>query len=171
MNEQPSAGIDTFALPVSFVGPDGKKHSIMTVKEMTGRDDDLLAAQGVPWSLKIMQIIKNCTSAVGEIDGTDNAALTAAIKGLTNHDRLLAMIRIRMLTHGPRYEMTLTCNGCKRDHEMFVDLGEFVVPWAKSGDGTGPDPAETAAVDATGAFIVHLSGGRIVRGAYLTWDA
>ncbi len=164
MREEAASATGLVTLPIGYKDPDGEFHAEMVVKEMTGKEQDLLMARSIEPNMKIMQLLMNCTSRLGSIDAEESPAkLAKALKGLTNADRIWALIEIRCLTYGSDFSFEIKCPECGAKSKRTVDLLSVKreLPEMK---GEPVDPRDYP-------FKMTTSRGTEVEWTYLTWDA
>lgn len=164
MREEAASAAGVVRLPVGFKDEDGVFQSEMVVKEMTGKEQDLLLARSIEPNAKIMQLLMNCTERLGSIVAAESPAkLAKALKGLTNADRVWALIEIRCLTYGDDFSFEIKCPECGAKSKRTVDLRSVKPDYPKV-KGEAFDPQEFP-------FEMTTSRGTKVQWTYLTWDA
>lgn len=120
--ENPKAAIDTFELPCGYVDPDGHIHTSITVREMTGEDEETLAARNMPTTKKINKILTRCTESIGPFSGQ---VLNSIVQDLTQGDRIFLLMAIRRASLGNEMPFQTTCPGCKEEARFVLDLGDL----------------------------------------------
>lgn len=110
-------------LPCGYIRDD-KVHTVAVVREMTGYEEDLLAARG-PVVPRLNKIISNCMVKIGEIE--ERAGIRDAVAQLTANDRMAIMIGVRRVSLGDFYDPTVSCPSCKAESKHSLDLSEMEV--------------------------------------------
>jgi hypothetical protein len=93
------------------------------VREITGVEEDLLAARNVPSGKKVTQLITNCLERLGTV--TDKAELAQAVRGLPIGDRVFLMMSIRRVTLGDDFPFEAKCEACDKKSLFTVNLAEL----------------------------------------------
>jgi hypothetical protein len=120
--EIPKASIDSYELPCGHVDQDGNVHTSITVREMTGEDEETLAARNMPTTKKINKILVHCTESIGPYSGQ---ALNTIIPDLTQGDRIFLLMAIRRASLGDEMPFQTTCPSCKEEARFVLDLGDL----------------------------------------------
>jgi len=117
-------GVLTVELPCGFIDPDEVLHDTLTVGEMTGYEEDILAGRG-PIVPRLNQIISNCTKRFGDL--TEKRDISGAVSLMTASDRLAALIAIRRVSLGDHYDVKIECpsSGCKEQSRFTLNLAEI----------------------------------------------
>jgi len=110
-------GVVDFTLPVGYVDVEGKVHNQITLKEMTGTEDDMMGNADLPIGERVSNVLAACTIKLGNI--TDKETVRKAVCDeldvglpLTEQDRIAAMIFLRRLSIGDLYKFERTCPRC-----------------------------------------------------------
>lgn len=143
----------TVMLPCGYLDADGGIHQELVVSEMTGHEEDLLAAKG-PILQRLNQIILNCTRRLGGIE--DRKQLNVAVNALTASDRMVAFLAIRRVSLGDFYEVKVQCPNpdCRDEVRYTLNLAEVEIK---------------AMADPTQRTFEHtLSSGRVVQWHVMT---
>lgn len=112
-------------LPCGYI-KDGVVHSVAIVREMTGYEEDILAAKG-PIVQRLARIIENCMVSIGNL--SERRDIAAAVSELTGNDRLALIIAIRRLSLGDYYDPKVVCPGCGSTHTQSLNLSQVeIVP-------------------------------------------
>lgn len=120
--EIPKSSVDTFELPCGHVDAEGSVHTQVTVREMTGEDEETLAARNMPTTKKINKILIRCTESIGPFSGQ---ALQFIIPDLTQGDRVFLLMAIRRASLGDEMPFQTTCPSCKEEARFVVDLKDL----------------------------------------------
>lgn len=120
--EIPKSPIDSYELPCGHVDQEGGVHTLVTVREMTGEDEEILAARNMPTTKKINKILTRCTESIGPFSGQ---ALQFIIPELTQGDRIYLLMAIRRASLGDDMPFQTTCPSCKEEARFIVDLNDL----------------------------------------------
>lgn len=117
------AGVLTVELPCGYLDAEQKLHDTITVGEMTGHDEDIIAGKG-PVVPRLNQVILNCTKRLGEID--DRREINRGVVELTAADRMAALMAIRRVSLGDFYDVKIECPNkeCKRQSRFSLNLAD-----------------------------------------------
>jgi len=116
------SSVDSFELPCGHVDSKGDIHTTVVVNEMTGEDEETLAARNMPTTKKINKILINCTESIGPYSG---GTLDTIIPDLTQGDRVFLLMAIRRASLGNEMPFQTACPGCKEEARFIVDLSEL----------------------------------------------
>lgn len=116
------ASQDTFRLPCGWLDPLGVLHRDVQVREITGVEEDLLAARGGDGNGKFDALLANCTVRVGDV--SDPAKIKEVVHNLPVGDRLFLLLAIRAVSLGAEYYFEATCPSakCGKPSTLAVDL-------------------------------------------------
>jgi hypothetical protein len=123
--EAPKSSEAVFELPCGYLAPDGTLHKEMSLREMTGREEDLLASKKTPPFQKMNELFVRCIQRLGSL--TERAQLAVAVPELLVGDRTYLMFAIRRVTLGDEYPFRHRCPSCERESLFTVDLSEMRV--------------------------------------------
>lgn len=114
-----------FELPCGYLGPDGTLHTEIAIRELTGAEEDLLAAKQITPFKKYNELLLRCTQRIGTI--TDRGQLSSAVMSLPVGDRLFLIIAIRRVSLGDEYSFDETCTNpeCRKPERYTVQLSEL----------------------------------------------
>ncbi len=111
------------------------------LRPLCGRDEELLAARrGGNAAALCNELLARCLVPIGR----DPRAVRDEVAALLVHDRDLALVALRRLTHGDPLAVELACTGCEARHEVTIDLDRLVRP---------PDPPRELAIEVGGRCI------------------
>jgi len=111
-------GVRDFLLPVGYVDPSGKVHDTIILREMTGREDDMLGNDDLPIGERVSNVLSSCTVKLGDVDDpiVIKKAISDTLEGaglpLTEQDRIAAMIFLRRTSIGDLYKFERRCPRC-----------------------------------------------------------
>ena len=134
--------------PCGHIDEDGVVHKNFFVKELTGREEDLLASKGDPLT-RLNQVIINCMVSMGTIN--DGPSLSTGVWKLSASDRMAALIAIRRISIGDNYRFQVKCDddGCNNKFDAKINLATLPIDHMDN-----PDVRK---------FEDTLKSGRIVR--------
>ncbi len=153
--EVPKSANGIFALPCGYLSPDNTIHREVALREMTGREEDLLASRKTDGTKKMNELFVRCIERIGSM--TDKQQIAAAVPELLLGDRTFLMFAIRRVTLGDEYPFRHRCPSCDKESLYLVDLSEIGVkempePTKRSFDGVLPASKKT--------YRFHLLTGR-----------
>jgi hypothetical protein len=128
---EPKSKVGLFDLPCGFLAPDGELITEVQLREITGVEEDLLAAKNIPGAKKMTQLIANCLVRLGPV--VDKPILVNCARALTIGDRAFLMLAIRRVTLGDEFPYEAKCTECEKKFFVSVDLSTLEVK-------TMPDP-------------------------------
>lgn len=125
--ETPKSTQGVFELPCGYIGADGVLHTEIALRELTGAEEDLLAAKQITPFKKYNELLVRCTQRIGTI--TDRGQISAAVKGLPIGDRLFLLFAIRRISIGEEYTFEETCPSdiCQKKQRYTVNLSELEI--------------------------------------------
>jgi hypothetical protein len=123
--ENPKPSTDVFLLPCGYIDPQGNLHTEITVREMNGGDEDLLASQKskTPAVVRFNELLCRCTTRVGPY--TDRGQLSTIVSDLVMGDRVFLLLCIRRVTLGDTLPFRAACPHCEKENLFTVDLSEL----------------------------------------------
>jgi hypothetical protein len=121
----PKATQGIFELPCGYLSPEGELVTEVKVREITGIEEDMLAAKNIPSGKKITQLITNCLERLGTI--TDKTELANCVRSLMIGDRVFLMLAIRRVTLGDDFPFEAKCNECDKKNLFSINLAELEV--------------------------------------------
>lgn len=113
-------------LPGGYLDDAGTLHKDFVVREMTGREEDLLVSKGNRMTL-LNQVIANCLVSLGGV--SDRAEIGRAVQAMPTADRIAVLITLRRASLGDLYQLRLKCpnEDCREEDTYSVDLGALEV--------------------------------------------
>lgn len=153
--EVPKSATGIFTLPCGYLSPDGVLHREIDLREMTGKEEDLLASKKTDSAKKMNELFVRCLVRIGAL--TERPQIAAAVPELLLGDRTFLMFAIRRVTLGDEYPFKHRCPECEKESLYMVDLSEISIkempdPTKRSFDGVLPASGKT--------FRFHLLCGR-----------
>lgn len=115
--------VGIFELPCGYLAPDGELITEVQVREITGVEEDMLAAKNIPGGKKITQLLGNCLERLGPM--TDKPILVRCARDLLIGDRVFLMLAIRRVTLGDDFPFEKECPKCDHKSLYTVDLGSL----------------------------------------------
>lgn len=109
-----------------IVDDEGKIHRTFSVEEMTGIEEDLLAARG-PLIERLNQIISNCVTSIGDVD--EKPTIRRIVRNLPAVDRVILLVGIRRATHGDIFQFHTECprDKCGFTNVAKINLGKLEI--------------------------------------------
>lgn len=120
--EYAKPSVDSYELPCGYLDPDGNLHTSVVVREMTGEEEEILAARAMPGNKKINMILSRCTTKVGDFNGS---MIDKIIPDLTQGDRIYLLIAIRRASLGDEMPFVTKCPQCEQDARFILDLADL----------------------------------------------
>jgi hypothetical protein len=122
---EPKSKVGLFDLPCGLLTPEGELITEVQVREITGVEEDLLAAKNVPGAKKMTQLIANCVERLGQV--VDKPILMNCCRALSIGDRAFLMLAIRRVTLGDEFPYEAKCTECEKKFYVSVDLSTLEV--------------------------------------------
>jgi len=122
--EKSKPSLDEFELPCGYLDRDGNLHTSVTVRELTGEEEEILATRNMSPIKKINRILARCTESIGAVQGS---LVDTVIPDLTQGDRVFLLIAIRRASLGNDMPVLTKCPGCERESRFIFDLSELEV--------------------------------------------
>jgi hypothetical protein len=116
--EDAKSSVDVFELPCGYVDENGMVHTSVTVREMTGEDEETLAARNMPTAKKFNRILSRCTESNPD-------KIAQIIPELTQGDRIYLLLSIRRVSLGDEMPFETPCPSCKQVGRFHIDLGDL----------------------------------------------
>lgn len=116
-----------FELPTGYLDSEGRLHTTIYVREMTGDEEDILASKRMQAHAKLQKIMESCVTQIGTVRREGNDEWSKVVRDLTATDRLFAIIKIREVTLGSAYTFKSKCPECEEVSEQAVSLSEFKI--------------------------------------------
>ena len=123
--EEPKAPIGIFELPCGFLDTDGTLHTEVEVSEITGHEEDMMAARSIPHYKKMGTLIARCVKRIGTI--TDRGRISMITSDLTIGDRAFLIFAIRRVTLGDLLPFDSTCPKCEKSAAYSISLADLDV--------------------------------------------
>lgn len=110
-------GRGEFVLPLGYVDSTGGVHNRITLREMSGVEDDIMGDDDIPFGERATEVLSLCCTKLGEITDADTIkdAIGDTLKAglpLTEQDRKAALIFLRRTSVGDAYRFNRTCPRC-----------------------------------------------------------
>lgn len=126
--ETPKATVGVFELPCGYLDPaDNQLHVEVEIREIKGREEDMLNSKKVPSDRKLSNLLAACVERVGTITSKDK--IRAIIDDLPTGDRVFLMFSLRRVSLGDDLPVREVCpNGkCKANNFYIIDTSELDV--------------------------------------------
>jgi hypothetical protein len=123
--EEPKATVGIYELPRGYLDADGNLHTEVVVHEITGYEEDMLAAPKVSSQKKMNELLTRCVDRIGTI--TDKDKLTEVVANLGVGDRVFLLFAIRRTSLGEVYPFEEVCPNCGEKKLFQLDLSEMEV--------------------------------------------
>lgn len=123
--EQPKSSVDGFELPCGFLDEDGELHTDIIVREMTGEEEEILAARNLPNGKKYNRVLSRCTSQIGGFNTPQD--ISKVVMDLPQGDRVYLLFAIRRTSLGDEMPFVTKCPGCETESQMVIDLSELEI--------------------------------------------
>lgn len=120
---EPKSPMGIFELPCGFLAPDGELITEVSVKEITGVEEEILNAKNLSGGKKMTQVLGNCIVQLGQM--VDKPILLRVARELTIGDRSFLMLAIRRVTLGDQFPFEDQCKACNVKSLFEVDLGQL----------------------------------------------
>ena len=120
--EHAKSSVDSYTLPCGFVDAEGNLHKQVDVREMTGEEEEILAARNMATTKKINRILSRCTTQIGDLRGP---VIDQVIPDLTQGDRIYLLMAIRRASLGDEMPFITKCPSCDQESQLIVDLSEL----------------------------------------------
>ena len=128
-------------LPFGLFGEDGKLYRDFEIRELTGVEEDLLAARRMKITDRLAKVIQNCVLRIGTIEQSD-PKWSEYIGSLSAPDRMFLLRHIRVLSLGEELQYQVQCPECKKKSMYTFNLMsiEFKAPEKKQKSWSGKLP-------------------------------
>ena len=135
MSTTPQSREFEFELPVGFVDGEGRRHSEVTLRKMTGREEAILADRKYQKNggKLVTELLHSCLVRLGEVP--KNGSSTVA--KMYSADRNYLLLKLRSITFGPELEGSYTCPSCGESLHHVDDLD--ALPMRTLPEGASPE--------------------------------
>ena len=120
--EHAKPSVDEYTLPCGYLDSEGNLHTSVSVREMTGEEEEILAARNMPSTKKIHRILSQCTDSIGTLRG---GVVDQIVPDLTQGDRIYLLIAIRRASLGNDMPFLTKCPSCEQEARFVLDLGDL----------------------------------------------
>lgn len=121
--ETPKSTQAEYVLPCGYLDAAGNLHQDVRMREMTGREEDLLASNKISPQRKINALLINCMEQLGTI--TDRDQFAEIIPQLPVGDRIYLLLALRRTSLGDEYPVEAECPSCKVEGKYVLNLGDL----------------------------------------------
>jgi hypothetical protein len=122
---EPKSTVGLFTLPCGYLDSDGVLHTEVLLREISGKEEDMLASKKVPDQKKMNQLLIACIERLGSI--SDRERIAAAVPELLVGDRVFLLIAVRRTSLGDDYPYKDQCPSCEKESLMSIDLASIEV--------------------------------------------
>jgi hypothetical protein len=123
--ETPKPTNGVFELPCGYIDTLGVLHNEVHLREMTGREEDLLATPKLPVQKKLAMLISACMVRLGTI--TDKAQFPSIVGHLPTGDRIFLLLALRRTSLGDAFPVEEVCPECKSKGNYVLDISDLTV--------------------------------------------
>lgn len=123
--EEAKSSVASFELPCGYLDADNVLSTDVEVKEMTGEEEEILAAKNMPAGKKLNRILSRCTMAIGPY--RDPQMIDKIVMELTQGDRVYLLFAIRRASLGNDMPFVTKCLHCDQDSNLTIDLSELEI--------------------------------------------
>lgn len=121
--ETPKSTHGQYELPCGFLDADGTLHNTVHLREMTGREEDLMASNKLSPQRKINALVVNCLEAIGTI--ADRNRFAEIVPQLPIGDRVFLLLALRRTSLGDEFPVEEECPECKVKSNYLLNLGDL----------------------------------------------
>jgi hypothetical protein len=122
--EEPKSSVDAFELPCGYLDEEGNLHTSVEINEMTGEEEEVLAAKNMPISKKVHKVLRSCVERLGAYKDHD---IDKILPDLTQGDRIFILFAIRRVTLGNEMPFVAKCPECEQESMLTVDLADLEI--------------------------------------------
>ena len=128
-----------FRLPCGYVDADDKLHDHVTMRQMTGYEEDMMANTNLVVTERVSNVLTACCDRLGEI--TDKKIIRTAIEGtvkepalaLTAADRVAMLLFLRIVSVGDEYRFDSHCPHCEAANKgKALDLMDLDIKYVEN---------------------------------------
>jgi len=117
-------GIDSYELPCGLLTNEGELYTEVTLREMTGEEEEILGARNMPVTKKINKVLANCTESIGPLP---RPSIPSVIPHLMQGDRIFLLLAIRRVSLGDEMPFNSKCPSCDSESQFIIDLGDLEI--------------------------------------------
>lgn len=121
--ETPKSTHGVYDLPCGYLDSTGTLHTEIHLREMTGREEDILASQKLTPQKKINAVVTNCLERIGTI--TDKSQFAGIVPQLPTGDRVFLLLALRRTSLGDDFPVEDTCPACNTKSSYVLNLGDL----------------------------------------------
>jgi len=118
--ETPKSPMRLFELPCGYLDDQGQLHTEVTVREITGDEEDMLVSPKVPGTRKMSELMVRCVERIGTF--TEKKDIIRLIPELVVGDRVFLLFAIRRATLGDDFPFEEQCPHCSETYPYNFDL-------------------------------------------------
>jgi hypothetical protein len=124
--EVPKSTVGVFTLPCGYIDPsDHVLHTEVQLREIRGREEDMLNSRKVPGERKLSILLSSCIERLGTITSKDK--IRNAVEEMPTGDRVFLMFCLRRLSIGDDLPVRETCPNrrCNANNFYVIDTSEL----------------------------------------------
>lgn len=126
-------GRGEYEVPCGYVDPQGEVHKQVTLRELTGVEEDMMDDDAIPSNQRMTEVLSACCERIGTV--TDRSLIKKIIGDdldaglpLTSSDRIAMMIYLRRVSVGDVYYFERRCPRCGHlNQNKKLDLRELAI--------------------------------------------
>lgn len=119
----PHPPIGNFVLPAGVITDLGEILKDITVRELSGHEEDILAHPKMSPYKKINELLSGCLLKLGGVE--DRKFIAESVKNMLSGDRTFLLIAIRRVTLGDAYTFADKCPECEAESLYTIDLSQL----------------------------------------------
>ena len=123
--ETPKSPVGLFELPCGYLDENGELHTEVTVREISGDEEDMLVSSNVPNLRKMNELLIRCVERIGPY--TEKKDLIKIIPKLVVGDRVYLLFAIRRASLGDLFPFEEVCPKCDKKHGYTQDLKDLKI--------------------------------------------
>ena len=112
----------TVTLVSGHIDDDGR-YTELSLREMTGEDEDMLLDRGIPHDRRMTRLVEGCIEGLEGFDGD----LALAYRRMTVTDRILTLFALRIISLDEAFTFKIDCPQCQHRASQTVDLSQVKV--------------------------------------------
>lgn len=122
--EVPKSPVGIYTLPSGYLDTNTNElHTAIEVREMSGREEDMLASKQVPEERKLSALLSACVTRIGPF--TERGRIAQIVEELPVGDRVYLLLAVRRVTLGDDLPVREECPECKAKNLFVIDLSNL----------------------------------------------
>ena len=116
----------TFELPKGYVDKDGNVHRDVTIREITGADQEaMLSPQLRSNPAKMLTaLLSRVITKLGSLESRQVDTHVSA--GMFKSDRDFLILKLKEIDSGPEMEIDVECPDCQKKFKAMLDISDFL---------------------------------------------